>query len=226
MKSLVPFSLVAGLGMTLTVNAQILFDDFNDGVIDPTKWQQISPFGLSLITESGGAMTITGRGIVLAAPAMPSSYSITGSFRRNDPQEFFKIVLRSNLSLSANLESYSERKGIQIAFSDIPSIAIENHISGGGTGPLAYPINAGQFYNFEILDDGANVSVSINGSLVISLATSDSVGNRVAFYGKDFGITSTSFDNITITEVPEPSAIALLGLSFAVFALRRSTQIR
>ncbi len=131
----------------------------------------------------------------------------------NSVNELFKIVLRSDLSLSPGLEIYGERKGIQIAFSDTPRVALENHISGGGVGPFFYPFSLGQFYDFEILDTGANVSLSINGSFFASLATTDSVGNRVAFYSREFPGSSTTFDNIVITAVPEPTCFALSGIA-------------
>jgi hypothetical protein len=220
MKYQVGLQIILGIALTVTAHGQILSDNFDDGVIDASKWQTILPFGQSSLVESGGGMTTTGRGILVAVPELPMSYSITGSFKRNDSLELFKIVLRSDLSLSPGLEQYSERKGIQIAFSDIPSIAIENHVSGGGVGPMSYPINPGEWFNFQILDDGSNVSLSINGTQVISLATSDRAGNRLAIYSREFPSTSSTFDNLVVTEVPEPAASVslLVGATLAVFS--------
>lgn len=219
------FLSIGCLCVSIGSNAAILSDDFNDGVIDPSRWQVILPFGQSSVTESSGALTTVGRGILASVQNMPMNFTMTGSFRLNDPNEYLRILLRTDLSLhlDPSLAQYSERRGISVVF--WPNMAsIQNGISGGGTLPTSYAIGIGQTHSFSITDDSQNISFSIDGNPVLSLAVSDRVGDRIAFYSREFSTTSSTLDNISV--VPEPSSLALIGIGTALLAGRGFLRLR
>lgn len=183
----------------------IISDNFNDGVIDSSTWQVILPFGVSSVVESSGSLTTTGRGTLATVADMPDSYSIAGEFTLNSSLEISRVNLRTDLSLHPGLGSYGERVGIWVTFHAANgAVYIEN---GLGVGPIGvghnYPWVIGQTYSFSIIDDSQNVTVSINGIQEASLAISERAGDKIAFSSREFSSTSSTFDNIVISSVPD-----------------------
>ena len=58
----------------------MLFDNFDDGIIDPAKWTQTLQNGNSSLTESGGTLTTQARGILGSVADITGEYSISGKY--------------------------------------------------------------------------------------------------------------------------------------------------
>lgn len=205
MKSKHRFGAVLCVLLSCGAKAQLLDDNFNDGVIDTSKWQVILPFAQSSVVESSGTLTTTGKGFLATVSNMPSTFSITGSFRLNNALEICRVVLRSDLSIHSGLAQYSERRGIWVTFHAANGfLYIENGLQQGPpTGPgLPYQWVIGQTYNFSIVDDSQNVSVLINGVTGFSFAITNRVGSKIALTGREFASTSSTFDNVRISTLP------------------------
>ncbi len=92
-----------------------------------------------------------------------------------------------------------------------------NVFSVTGTGFDSISINLGAAQAFGTAPTTAN----INNSLQLKFYTFDNAANK---FGRDGG-NAIYIDNVTLTAVPEPSTVALLGLGAAgmvIFARRRS----
>jgi len=203
--------------------ATSIFDDFNDGVIDTTKWQVILPFGSSQVLEDNGFVQSISRGVLATKGDVDSHVRISGKFMfvAQDP----KISFRSDLS---GWDGYGERTGVTLAFGlGGQNIRLEgrwgDHGSSGTIGvEKPYAWQSGIYYDFAINDDGNNIEVFINGLSVVSGATTQRMGSRVGFFGNEMSGMTARFDDISIQGVlPEPSSLSLLALGGLVMALRR-----
>ena len=190
--------------------ATSIFDNFNDGVIDTTKWQVLLPFGNSQIVENNGYVQSISRGVLGTKDDVDSNIQISGKFMfvAQDP----KISFRSDLS---SWDGYGERTGVTIAFGlGGQNIRIEGRWGDGSSGTIGverpYAWQSGIYYDFQINDDGNFIEVLINGSSVVSGSTNQRMGNRVGFFGNEMGGMTAQFDDVSIQGVPEPSSLSLL----------------
>src|SRR5882757_9218220 len=112
-------SLLAMTFWSLPAQAQSLYDNFNGSSVDTSLWNVILPFGQSAISESGGFLTTTGRGISATTAGFSSPYSISGAVTLNNQFEHFQVVLRSDLSYdtASGISQYNELDGIHVGFS-------------------------------------------------------------------------------------------------------------
>lgn len=222
-------SLLGFVFLGVSLHAQvILTDDFNGGSLDTSKWTTILPYGSSTVVQSSGVVTTTGRGILATVNGYQSAYVMTGSFTMNSDLEHFAIGFRTDLSALPDVDLYHTLSGMFVEFSnDGDQISIQ----GRGYSPensvpsdhKSYSLTTGQTYSFSITDTGTNIAVAINGVNELTATTSNSTGNKFAFYSREFASTSTSIDSIAVTAIPEPSTYAaIFGLvGLAVAAIRR-----
>jgi hypothetical protein len=205
--------------------ATSIFDNFNDGIIDTTKWQVLLPFGSSQVVEDNGYVQSISRGVLGTKEDVDTNIQISGKFMfLNDPNP--KISLRSDLS---SWDGYGERTGITIAFmlqGSQSGIRIEGRWAGGDSGTIgqenrSYSWQSGTYYNFQINDDGNNIEVFIDGSSVVSGVTNQRMGNKVGFFGNEASGMTTQFDDISIQGVPEPSSVSLLAIGLGGLAMMR-----
>ena len=211
--------LLGGVGSSYAVTN--IFDNFNDGVIDTTKWQVLLPFGNSQVVESSGYVQSISRGVLGTKDDVDTNIQISGKFMfvAQDP----KISFRSDLS---GWDGYGERTGITIAFGlSGQNIRIEGRWGDGSSGTIGverpYAWQSGIYYDFQINDDGNNIEVFINGSSAVFGVTTQRMGNKVAFFGNEMGGMTAQFDDISIQGVPEPSSLSLLLAGGAVVLSRR-----
>lgn len=198
-------------GASVSCNAVTnIVDNFNDGVIDTTKWQVLLPFGNSQILENNGYVQSISRGVLGTKDDVDTNIQISGKFMfvAQDP----KISFRSNLS---SWDGYGERTGITIAFGlGGQNIRIEGRWGDGSSGTIGverpYTWQSGIYYDFQIVDDGNNIEVFINGSSAVSGFTNQRMGNKVGFFGNEMGGMTAQFDDISIQALPEPSSLSLL----------------
>ncbi len=211
----------------------LLDDDFSGATLDTSKWTVILPQSSSSVVQSGGAVTTTARGILATNDGFSGGYSVSGMFTLLDPFEHFNIALRTDLS---STNSHHERAGLIVTFvNDGDGISIQeltNPIDDwrqvGTTGGGGFSLHTGQSYAFNILDTGTSVSVSVDGSLVLSADSTYGTGDRIAFYSREFGTTETRIDALTIAAVPEYGAtwiMLAIGVA-ALVGLRNASDLR
>jgi hypothetical protein len=221
---------LAGLFSISRADSILLSDNFSGPSLDTTKWQTILPYGQSSITQAGGELTTSGRGILATVDGFSDPYVINGAFEMNSGLEHFDIALRSDLSEFGN---YAERSGLIVTFvHDGQGISIQEYPTGpdsgtsviqlASTGENGYNFISGQTYFFSILDYGTGISLAVNGVDVLSAATTYGTGDHIALYSREFPDTSTSIDAITISSVPEMG----MTLGYLVCGLTGLTTIR
>lgn len=221
MNKLIAFGLLLPFSATFGA-INLLVDDFNDGSIDPNKWNTTLVNGNSSVSEQSGYLTTQSRGILSSVDDITGAYSISGSVALQDGFEQFKVAFRSDLSASG---SFGERNGMLAVFSnDGDQLAILRINNGDHTiiAQKSYTLNTGQFYDFELIDYGNSIAFLIDG--VEELTTSDnfSAGNKIGFYSREFASTSSDIDFISVSTVPEPTTFALaVGLACLITMGRR-----
>jgi hypothetical protein len=119
--------LVAFIGALTSGRAStvLLNDTFSGSSLDASLWQTILPNGSSSVTQSGGGLTTTARGILGSVAGFSGPLTLSGTFTLLNDSEHFKIVLRSDLTSTG---SYDERTGLIVAFAN------DGDNAGAGTG--------------------------------------------------------------------------------------------
>lgn len=225
--------LLAALALVAPIRAStvLLSDTFSSPALDTSLWQTILPNGSSSVYQSGGGVTTMARGILGSVGSFSGSLILSGTFTLLDGNEHFKIVLRSDLS---DTGVFSERAGLIIAFAnDGDNVSIQelaNPWANGrivaATGNGGYALSTGVPYAFSIVDTGTSVSVNLNGSTVISGATTYSTGGKIGFYSREFANTGTRLDEVTLTSnVPDYASTAFLFAgAIGLLRMNRLTQ--
>lgn len=196
----------------------LLFDDFNDGSIDPVKWTTDLPYAGSSVTESSGSLTTQTRGLLGTVDSFTGQYSVSGTFTMNDNFEHFKVVLRSDFSSAGGA---TERSGILVAFSnDGDQLSIQEDAQIKEL--KSFTLTTGQSYDFEIIDYGTSIAFFVDGAEQLTYISSYSTGDKIGIYSREFAGTSSSIDGIAISTVPEPTMAGLfLGISALIIATKR-----
>ena len=177
------------------------------------------------MTQSGGGVTTTGRGILATANGYSEPYIINGAFALLDDSEHFNVSFRTDLTGS----DFGEREGMLVSFSnDGDQISIQRYTSSVNWDLLAsksYTLTTGLTYFFSIFDDGTNVSLAINGVDQLTASNSYATGDQIAFYSREFG-AGTALDAVTISHVPDTGATALyMGLAMLGLGAVRKRQM-
>jgi len=221
-KKTIAIFLLAGITSS-SYAATSIFDNFNDGVIDATKWQVILPFGVSQLVENNGYIQSVGRGILGTKDNVDANIQISGKFMAVDLHANPKISFRSDLSA---YDSFGSRLGLTLNFSiNTPGLWIESRWSDGTGGTIgsaaSYSWQTGVFYDFQINDDGNNIEVFINGVSTLTGFTSRRAGDLVGFFSREASDSTARFDDISIQVIPEPSSLSLLLAGGAVLMAGR-----
>ncbi len=222
--------------IALRTNAQILVDNFGGNSINPALWTVYNtPTGNSSVTEGGGDATFINGAGLLTANGFPNA-SISGNFEfTGDNDDRFSIYLRSD---GTTFDPYWQDllSGIQVQFSPSsnPSGIGSLWIANASTDPYAVlaqanpTINMDTYYNFSITDSGSQISVYFNNSTapILTVDTTLNDGDTIGIFNReqlDVGGPQheVEIDYVSITSVPEPKALPLLGLSMFGMYLRR-----
>ncbi len=211
-----------------------LEDDFDDGVIDPTKWNVVTsgiPAGGAVVHEIGGKIELISRGHLNTVqefkPTDVSRIEITGTFQRQETFNYFQVLTRSDGTPGGTFGETAN--GVEFHINDQGDVAILHRINSGWNA-LAWHdsvlTNHTGVYSFRITDDGANVSFHISeiSNPANSFSTSGTLStefstNLITFHGRErvLGDTHLVFDDIKISAVvPEPGAIAIWCIMFAL----------
>ncbi|MGD1088126.1 MAG: hypothetical protein ABR955_05315 [Verrucomicrobiota bacterium] len=86
--------------LTNQCKAQSLYDNFSGTSVNTSLWDVVLPFGQSQVTESGGFLTTTGRGILATAAGFNAPYTVSGSVIMNNINEHFQVALGTDLSIN------------------------------------------------------------------------------------------------------------------------------
>ena len=205
-------------------------DTFSGTSLDTSEWQTIAPFSGSGVSVSGGSAISTRRGILATKDEITAPYTISGSFRIPSSNGMFSVSLRSNLDTEPNFSGVS---GIVVSFvNEFDSVQIHTLTAAGSTTTLvpnfSYAFDSSSSYSFAINDDGANLSLAINGTTMANFSSTFATGTHVAFYSREYSGSTAALESVTITTsaVPEPSSFAALaglaGLGLAATRRRRA----
>lgn len=91
-----------------STNAQLLFDDFNDSVINTNLWQISLPFAGSQAFETNGRAVMIARGSFDTKQSFPPSIVVRGRFKFSGTEDFFQVALRSDLASLPHLVKDTE----------------------------------------------------------------------------------------------------------------------
>ena len=183
-------------GVPSAVQAQVIEDDFNDGVLDLTKWTPLLVFGNSDLTESGGVLTFKNRGRITANASYPTA-EISGRFQfaatGGNQYEVFSVVVRTTGGVGT---AGGPVDGIFIHF--LPSVHPDttDEVRVSQIGPprivldgtnTSYSIDLGTFYDFRITDDGSEICVYLIDLTTPALCVSTAYdpGDMVAIHNRD-----------------------------------------
>ena len=199
----------------LLAQTTVLTDDFNDGVVDTTKWTLETPFGDSSVSEASGYVEFQNRGRITSKIGVDAPYEVRGRFQlSNVERSNIKIVLRSD---GVDLPGASETQGVAIRFQVREDASIANQIaifhndlSGTQTGSaqLTTPLSLDQWYDFRIVDNGARVSLFFDGATAetLGLDTSWSAGDLISIYNREGAAAGSSISAGGIARVDRFSA--------------------
>lgn len=163
------------------------------------------------------------RGGVNTVQSFPGSLDITGRFRFTGQEDHFGLTIRSDLVFA---NSFQEKAGIRISFQDnSQSLRITEYNTDNTITELAflsYALAVNTDYDFRITDDGNRVRLYMMGSGTPAIEGSSSfrAGDRIAIYNREFSISRSELDFISI--VPEPSSCLLFGVgALGLWSYRR-----
>lgn len=203
-----------------------LYDDFNDGTINTSIWNTSLPSGYSQVFESGGRAVMIGRGGLNTVQGFSSNLEITGRFKFTGQEDHFGITIRSDLVFA---NSFMEKYGLRISFQDnSQSLRITEYNTDNSITELAflsYSLAVNTDYDFKITDDGNLIQLYMMGAATPTIQASSafSAGEKISIYNREFSISRTELDFISI--VPEPSSFALLG-GFGLLAAMNAVRQR
>ncbi|MBF0466326.1 MAG: hypothetical protein HQK94_14735 [Nitrospirae bacterium] len=204
------------------VYAATLYDDFSGSSVDTTKWSTATSSdtsrcapGSCSVTESSGYLVLTSWAYLnTVSQYNPANGKITirVSVKANNSNEDFSITTRSDKTLDSSVYVHN---GIRV---DIPfngNVSINKEVNGVQTS-LSSATNAslssGSFHDVTVTDDGTNITVTIDGSLILSASDSTQFSNNyISFVGRpnegwmnniaylDYVSISTGSDTISTT---------------------------
>lgn len=193
--------LVLGLMLAIGAKAQLLFDDFNAGAVNSNLWTLSLPFGSSQAFQTNGRAVMIARGAFDAKQSFPTSIEVKGRFKFTGTEDFFQVVIRSDLALAP---TYAEKYGIQIKFSDNGQNVRIVEYSPTNIVDIA-PLTLFNFvgntdYDFRITDDGNTVRCYITNSTTPFLEGSSlyRAGNKFSMYNREFGNSRSEVDFIQV----------------------------
>ena len=224
-RGLVTFSVMLALTAVAQASPLILLeDDFNDNVIDTSKWDVVLsgiPQNPKSVTETGGRMRLQGRGHLNTVqqfdPVDPAvgGLRITGTWEFGS-DDFLQILTRSDGTPAGG---YGETaNGIEMfAFTGNNQVSIRGRggasVTGGGGVNLPNGIPNGGVFDFEFTDDGTNLSATLtqvgnptNTATVTASSTSVMGTNLGVFHNRESGRVSylddVVIESLTLQTVP------------------------
>ncbi len=232
------------LALALWLGAQaasagiLLQDDFNDNSIDPLKWTTNTtiPAGSASVNEMNGRMELVNRGHLVTAqqydPLVVGGVRITGrwTFALFDVADFLQILTRSSGTPDGAFGETTEGVEFQSTLTTLSILGRGGVAVANVSTPIT--IGMGDVFDFEIVDDGFNVSIALNEvggdgttAFVSTTSATDAATDFVVFHNREAAVGSghvAYLDDVVIQTVPEPSSLVLASLGVAgLFVIRR-----
>ncbi|MEX2214726.1 MAG: PEP-CTERM sorting domain-containing protein [Phycisphaeraceae bacterium] len=228
---LVALSLVLlGASQSHAVTA-LVSDNFNDNSLNGALWSTNTaiPQGSASVIEQNMRIELTNRGYLnTVASFAPGAQAedglrITGTWTFNRSDDFLQILTRSDGQVDPGNCCGETFRGIEFI---VAASGVGNNMTISGRGATitgitnagALGASAGETYNFEIRDNGTNLTFTMNqvgGSKqrTVTAASTFSPGtNLVTFHNREFnnGVSEQAFlDNVAITS---PTSLQPLGV--------------
>jgi hypothetical protein len=220
--------------------AATLNDDFNGSSINSALWSIHHPSSDSSAVEGGGVVTVLNRGGLITKDGFSGPIEISGRFAiTGNVHDLFTFVIGTTGSSLPTYGTFSDGMRFNwLKMTDggqIVNVVSIDQITGGnpatdtnlalGTFNFAFD----QFYDFKITDNGSVVSLYFDDLNTPLLTGTSSLrpGNKVGFYNREGAGAGSSIsdgsevqvDYLSISTVPEPSALGLFAVAFVSLAL-------
>jgi hypothetical protein len=239
--------LAAAIGLPAVFASQaaavtsLLSDNFNDNSLNGALWTTNTalPQGSASVVETNQRIELNNRGYLNTVSSFaPGAQAedglrITGTWTFNRSDDFLQILTRSNGVVDPGNCCGETQSGIEF-FVGGSGVGGTMNIQGKGGAAITGGNNfgnlnpsAGETYNFEIRDNGTNLTFTLNqvGGSKQRTVTAASVfapgTNLVTFHNREFnnGVFETAFlDNVAITSptslAPAPGVPILLQDNF------------
>ncbi|WP_254506577.1 beta strand repeat-containing protein [Anatilimnocola floriformis] len=196
----------------------VVTDNFNDNVLDTTKWSTNTTAISSSVTETGGRLQLTNRGylntVTSINPATSNGLHITGRYTFGGQglnQDFLQVITRSS-GVPVSAGSAETTNGIEFGGNYFAGVSIATRVNGAVTtlASAAMPdgnISPGDVFDFDIFDDGTRLGMRLtevgnpaNTQTVTAVSTLTNATNKVTFHNREnYEGTKTSFlDDVVI----------------------------
>jgi len=231
-----------------SIGAEIItVDNFDDNSIDGTKWTTSTavPLGGASVRERNGRLELRNRGRLISTaehdPLSDGPLRITGRWTFVTPTDFpggdFLEILTRSDGLPNGRKHGDDNNGIKFKIDSISgSGRIQEFVDGSGEilavlPPGVLPVDDGDTFLFDIVDDGLNLSFSIEevggegaSASLSAVSPRRYATNLVVFHNREAnnGFETFSYlDDVSIApvHVPEPASAPLMKLTLACVAI-------
>jgi hypothetical protein len=194
--------LLVAIGIPATTWADVLlFDDFDDGVIGPETWS--TPYGG--VEELLGTCRISHRGYLKTALqyAPARGLVVKARWRWLDSIDIATIAVRTDGVQSPDY--LRVQNGVFVDYWSLGEVYAARMVNGVLT-TLGYNLNVpviaqGDWFTFEVTDDGASITCLLNGSPVLSVSESTSFAvNHIVFMNRETAVTS-EIDRVSVATI-------------------------
>lgn len=191
--------------------AQLLYDDFNDGVLDTNKWHVETVWYNSEMYETNGEAVFVNRGDLTTKATMPAGVVVEGRVRlTGSDHDVFNIRLRSTDDALASTNCVIAQFAIRD--NDFGPLGVNNiaiyGTSGGGLVKASYPFSMNTYYLFKVVDDSTNVTIFLNNTNtpVVSLQITNRSGFKIGLNNRE-GVGSISQGSVSRLDFIQISAL-------------------
>jgi hypothetical protein len=184
------------IGLALAAQAQVLIDEFSDGVLDPAVWSAVFPNANTELFEANGVLTFVNQGTMLAQQEFGPSVTVKGRLRfTGSDQDGFMIWFRTDGVLnSLGNPVNSLTVGIRSSDFNYPTeVDMHRRSSASGNRMLADAntasrIEMNEWVEFRIEDNGSTVTVYV-GDLetpVLQVDVADDFGDMIVLRNREW----------------------------------------